>query len=462
MIVRFANYGFPRAHAAAYGVLAFQTAYLKTHYPVEFMASMLTAVMGNHRKVAEYVVECRRMNIPVLPPDVNESGILFTPGGGETGIRFGLAAIKNVGTQAVDSIITERAKGPFESLLDFCRRVDLRVCNKRVIESLIQAGAFDTLPGHRAQLFAMLDEVVEAATKWRKEREDLQIQLFDFVETPNWEIEYPDIPKYTITQQLELERELLGLYLSGHPLDDFTEVLEELEADKLMELHDAPEHAQIVTAGMVVSVKSITTKQGKAMAFMELEDQIERTEVVLFPEVWRRSQNLAAKGQLIALRAKVQLQDEGFKLLADEVDELRADKLQRMMLQRNRGSGGKERGSSGEASTPKSGKVSRSPSLPNSGRVQNKSERQGAVTDRKPARFEQRVFIKIKPDIEKSGMLTKLKVLLQEHPGNVATILFYEETREYRALSDSYRIKPSPELIHLMEQMLGEDTVIVK
>lgn len=463
MIVRFANYGFPRAHAAAYGVLAFQTAYLKTHYPVEFMASMLTAVMGNHRKVAEYVVECRRMNIPVLPPDVNESSVLFTPGGGETGIRFGLAAIKNVGTQAVDSIIAERTKGPFESLLDFCRRVDLRVCNKRVIESLIQAGAFDTLPGHRAQLFAMLDEVVEAATKWRKEREDLQIQLFDFVETPNWEIEYPDIPKYTITQQLELERELLGLYLSGHPLDDFTEIMEELEADKLMELHDAEDHAQIVTAGMVVSVKSITTKQGKAMAFMELEDQIERTEVVLFPEVWRRSQNWAAKGQLVALRAKVQLQDEGFKLLADEVDELTLDHLQRMMYQRSKGSGGKERSGSGEASQSGSSRDSRSPSSPSSNSlVQNKSERLPSVPDKRPARTEQRVFIKIKPDIEKSGMLTKLKVLLQEHPGDVATILFYEETRAYRALSDSYRIKPSPELIHRMEQMLGEDTVIVK
>lgn len=337
------------------------------------------------------------------------------------------------------------------------------MCNKRVIESLIQAGAFDTLPGHRAQLFAMLDEVVEAATKWRKEREDLQIQLFDFVETPNWEIEYPDIPKYTITQQLELERELLGLYLSGHPLDDFTEILEELEADKLMELHDAEDHAQIVTAGMVVSVKSITTKQGKAMAFMELEDQIERTEVVLFPEVWRRSQNWAAKGQLVALRAKVQLQDEGFKLLADEVDELTLDHLQRMMYQRSKGSGGKERSGSGEASQSRSSRDSRSPSSPSSNSlVQNKSERLPSEPDKRPARTEQRVFIKIKPDIEKSGMLTKLKVLLQEHPGDVATILFYEETRAYRALSDSYRIKPSPELIHRMEQMLGEDTVIVK
>ncbi|MEC0126882.1 DNA polymerase III subunit alpha, partial [Paenibacillus pabuli] len=466
MIVKFANYGFPRAHAAAYGVLAFQTAYLKAHYPIHFMASMLTAVMGSHRKVAEYVVECRRMDIEVLPPDVNESGILFTPviassrstragqaaetqrlvgeqgedgtasptlehavhdeehysgqaeygeaplpddpgpaldedGGayewqaatavseqsedrinsgvmtvsaaerlqgtveaesshseqhemsdvqGKDGlsdhnsdldkaagaIRFGLAAVKNVGTQAMESIMIVRQERPFDSLLDFCRRVDLRVCNKRVIESLIQAGAFDTLPGHRAQLLAMLDETVEAALKWRKEREDLQIQLFDFVETPNWEIEYPEIPPYSAGQQLELERELLGLYLSGHPLDDYEDVLESSGADRIMELTEAADDTMAVAAGMVVSVKSITTKQGKAMAFMELEDQIERCEVVLFHEVWRRSQQHVGKGELLVVRAKVQQQDEGFKLLAEEVAPLSSAALEQQLRSRDR------------------------------------------------------------------------------------------------------------------------------
>ncbi|MED5020641.1 DNA polymerase III subunit alpha, partial [Paenibacillus chibensis] len=331
MIVRFADYGFPRAHAAAYGVLAFQTAYLKAHYPVQFMASMLTAVMGSHRKVAEYVVECRRMDIHVLPPDVNESGVLFTPVAagaerpeaveyaGPGHIRFGLGAIKNVGTQAVENMMLVREEKPFESLLDFCRRIDLRVCNKRVIESLIQAGAFDSLPGHRAQLLAMLDETVEAAVKWRKEREDLQIQLFDFVETPNWDIEYPEIPAFSAGAQLELERELLGLYLSGHPLDDYDEALNGPGIDHLMDLEEAADESYTVVAAMVISVKTITTKQGKAMAFMEVEDQIERCEVVLFPEVWKRSSRYIDKGALLALRAKVQQQDEGFKLLAEDV-----------------------------------------------------------------------------------------------------------------------------------------------
>lgn len=545
MIVRFADYGFPRAHAAAYGVLAFQTAYLKAHYPVHFMASMLTAVMGSHRKVAEYIVECRRMGIVVLPPDVNESGVLFTPrvnstsktgtvgnsevingtdtpmnsgadsnseSNSESGepygvIRFGLAAIKNVGTQAMESILKERQERPFDSLLDFCRRVDLRVCNKRVIESLIQGGAFDSLPGHRAQLLAMLDETVEAATKWRKERDDLQIQLFDFIETPNWDIEYPEIPKFTVGQQLELERELLGLYLSGHPLDDFDELMDEDGIDRLMDLAEAADESEAVVAGMVVSLKTIMTKQGKPMAFIELEDQIERCEVVLFPNVWRRCAPHVTKGALLALRATVQQQDEGFKLLADEVAPLSAQSLTalRRGLGRRRsaaagagasraGSGGATGGSAavGAANAPVRGSGASEP-LPapagaaaqagagpggveagasgkpgTSDTLVSDASRAGSPADaasaagRERKKTEQRVFIKITTAAENAGLLVQLKQLLQLHPGPLATVLFYESTGKLLALSDLYSIKPSPDLLHEMEQMLGQDTVKIR
>ncbi|MVP00907.1 DNA polymerase III subunit alpha [Paenibacillus lutrae] len=391
MIVRFADYGFPRAHATAYGVLAFQTAYLKTHYPRHFMASMLTAVVGNHRKTAEYVDECRRMKLDVLPPDVNESGVNFTPvaftlgrlnesdehiaaeppaeeedkspvtsdseagqsegngaspkqrnnheaereglqsggiaqqgeGGGAASapkgaIRFGLAAIKNVGTNAIEAILKERRQKPYESLLDFCRRVDLRVCNKRVIECLIQGGALDELPGHRSQLIAMLDDTVDAALKWRKERDDLQLHLFGFVEEPNWEVEIPDVPPLTRTQQLEYERELLGLYISGHPLDDHEDLLKELEADPLHYLQDYADHSEVIVAGMVVTSKTIVTKKGQPMAFMDLEDRIAKVEVVLFPEVWKKHAPLVQKGSVVLVKGKLQLQDEDPpKLLAE-------------------------------------------------------------------------------------------------------------------------------------------------
>ncbi|MBY0201746.1 hypothetical protein H7T88_00630 [Paenibacillus cucumis Kampfer et al. 2016] len=388
-------------------------------------------------------------------------------------IRFGLAAVKNVGTQAMESIMAVRQEKPFDSLLDFCRRVDLRVCNKRVIESLIQAGAFDSLPGHRAQLLAMLDETVEAALKWRKEREDLQIQLFDFVETPNWEIEYPEIPPFSASQQLELERELLGLYLSGHPLDDYEDVLASSGADRIMELTEAADDTMAVAAGMVVSVKSITTKQGKAMAFMELEDQVERCEVVLFPEVWRRSQQHVGKGELLVVRAKVQQQDEGFKLLAEEVSPLTPAALEQQLRSRDR----RGKPGSGSASRPAQAASPQRPA--GAGAAAQRSEagtgaaasaRAGSATPaasaaeqgRAPRGAEQRVFVKLTPQAEKPELLTRLKELLQQHPGPVATVLFYEQQQKLLALSDAYRIKPSPALFSEMEKMLGEGTVKIK
>ncbi|EXX91742.1 DNA polymerase III subunit alpha, partial [Paenibacillus darwinianus] len=317
MIVRFADYGFPRAHAAAYGVLAFQTAWLKAHYPIPFMASMLASVTGNQRKTAEYVDECRRMGIAVLPPDVNESGVSFTPV--EGAVRFGLAAVKNVGTQAIEALQTARAERKFDSLLDLCRRVDLRVANKRVLESLIQAGACDLLEGHRAQILAVLDETIEAAAKWRKEREELQIELFGFDEVQNWDVELPDVPPFTQGQKLEFERELLGLYLSGHPLDEREAELEALGIDRLFSLADAPDESNAVTAAMIVSVKPFVNRKGQAMGFLELEDRIVRVEAVVFQSVWKKAQEMLAKGNLIVAQAVVQQQDDDFKLIVEDI-----------------------------------------------------------------------------------------------------------------------------------------------
>ncbi|WP_195571888.1 DNA polymerase III subunit alpha [Paenibacillus sp. 1001270B_150601_E10] len=505
MIVRFANYGFPRAHAAAYGVLAFQTAYLKAHYPNAFMASMLTAQMGNHRKTAEYIEDCRKLSIEVLPPDINESGLTFTPVTGA--IRFGLAAIKNVGTLAIESIMKERSDRPYEDLLDFCKRVDLRVTNRRVIESLIQAGAMDCLPGHRAQKLAMLDDTLEAAAKWRKEREDLQIQLFNFVEVNNWSIEYPEVPPFTTGQQLELERELLGMYLSGHPLDEYAEVLEKSEADRLIDLHDASDETECVVAGMVVSERVIVTKKGKPMAFIELEDRIERAEVVLFPEVWKKARPLVAKGALLAIRAKLQQQDEGFKLLAHDVAPLDPRAVASMLRDRaryqRRGEGqsqsrpapertaaGTARGGSVEARAQASHEArarvkapapiegqalqhsaSPRPNTPPREEAREAARTGGASTPAsgahqraKPAHAKgaQRVYIKIAQDKEQPERLNELKSLIQAQPGPLATVLFYEREQQLRVLSDKYAVKPSPDLFKRIEALFGEGAVRVR
>lgn len=434
MIVRFADYGFPRAHATAYGVLAYQTAYLRAHYPVHFMASMLTAVMGNQRKTAEYVDDCRRMGIPVLPPDVNESGVTFTPVIKENGgaIRFGLGAVKNVGTHAIETIMKERQEGAYTDLLDFCRRVDLRVCNKRVIESLIHTGAMETMPGHRAQLIAMLEDTIDAATKWRKERDNFQLFLEGFEEQFNWTIEYPDIRPFTPMHKLDMERELIGLFLSGHPLDSYEANLKELEAEPIHTLGELPDNSDVIVAGMIVSLKTIVSKKGQAMAFAELEDRIAKVEVVLFPETWKQVSALAEKGRLVLLRAKLQHQDEDVKLLADAMLPL-DEPLERLIQLRRR--------------RP-------APSAPRPQPVARPISPAAAPAER--------LFIKIGAAKEAPGTLAQLKALLGEHAGPLKVVLFYERTKQLLELSAPHTVQPSQALLGRIQQLLGPDTAKVK
>ncbi|MFC5468883.1 DNA polymerase III subunit alpha [Cohnella suwonensis] len=469
LIVRFADYGFPRAHAAAYAVLAFQTAYLKAHYPTAFMASMLTSVVGNQRKTAEYVDECRRIGIQVLKPDVNESGVLFTPtarsadGAGTVGaIRFGLAGVKNVGTQAIESILRERKDGPFESLSDFCRRIDPRTCNKRVIESLVQAGALEALPGHRSQQLAALEPTLFAAAAWRKEREELQIELFGLEEAPNWDVELPAVPPYDRTQMLELERELLGLYLSGHPLDAYDEEFETLKLDRLVDIAEASDGATVFTSGMIVSLKPFVTKKGQAMAFLEIEDRIMATELVAFPTTWAKAANVAKKGSLVFVRAKVQQGDEDYKLLADDILPLESPDLKmqverlRRIGQGSRYGGGGYANRQGNASSPQTrGGTSAAPAP--KGRPAPASQAPASSSARP-----RRVYIRIDEPHELPATLIRLKLLLKAHPGELPTVLRYERERRTVALSEEFKVSPTPELIQEMEKLLGTGSIVAK
>ncbi|WP_020615942.1 DNA polymerase III subunit alpha [Paenibacillus daejeonensis] len=452
MIVRFADYGFPRAHAAAYGVLAFQTAWLKAHYPVPFMAAMLASFTGNQRKTAEYVDECRRMGIEVLPPDVQESGVSFTPTA--NAVRFGLAAIKNVGTQAIQGLMKERESGPFTDLLDLCQRVDLRVVNKRVLESLIQAGAADSLPGHRAQLLAALDETVEAALKWRKEREELQIEMFGFAEVQNWRVELPDVQAYSASQILEFERELLGLYISGHPLDSFDLQLEPLGLDRLLDLAESPDGTQAVLAGMLVSVKPFTTKKGQPMAFLELEDRMLRVEAVAFPSLWKRSRQHFSRGALLLVLATVQQEDEDFKLICEEAVPLSTGDLKEQVQRLRR---------QVQSRTNRSRTARPAGSGTPAPEGDNKTAASSAGTSpTQPRSQAQRLYVKVAADRGQPQRMEQLQSLLVRHPGSLATVLFYEEGQRTVALSERYRVKPSPELTTAIERLLGEGSAVVK
>src|ERR1700732_4464091 len=256
---KFAGYGFNKSHSAAYAYLAYVTAYLKAHYPIEFMSALLTSETGNTAKVVKYINECREMHIRVLAPDVNSSDLDFTPvvSGPDEGIRFGLGALKNVGANAGESIANARAAdGPFTSLYDFCERVDLSAVNRRMIESFIKAGALDSLGAGRAQLFAVIDGAMEIGTRAWKDRASGQSGLFTDVagEEPAAARPLPAVPEWTPKEKLAGEKEMLGFYITGHPLDQFMDKVGELATHTTGNLEGLAKGTEVALCGILPGI----------------------------------------------------------------------------------------------------------------------------------------------------------------------------------------------------------------
>jgi DNA polymerase-3 subunit alpha len=406
LIVRFADYGFNRSHSAAYGVLAYQTAYLKRHYPLEFIAALLATVVGNQGKLAEYIDEARRMGIRVLPPDIQKSGVSFTVE--EGAIRFGLAAVKNVGTLAIDNILKAREAKPFTDLLDLCRRIDLRLCNRRVMEALIRCGALDSLPGHRAQKLAVLDEVIEVASLAEKRKGEDQISLFQDGDKATFAqilASAPAVSPYSEKEKLEAERELLGLYLSGHPLDRFQPVIEQVITHHLNELDECRDRQSVTVAGWISDVKLVQTKRKEMMAFLTVEDRSGRAEVVVFPKPFAEFRLWLKEDQPVLIKATVDRQDEGVKLVAAQIEDL-ADGFE-----------------------PK----------------------------------QQVVYMKIASGKENPESLHRLKNFLRQHRGSVPVCLYYERTKKVLSLPpDLYGLAVTKASLMQLEQLLGEGNVRVK
>ncbi|MBI4013372.1 MAG: DNA polymerase III subunit alpha [Candidatus Rokubacteria bacterium] len=310
------------SHAAAYGSVAYQTAYFKANYPVEFMAALLTSEMTNTDKIVVHVEECRAMGIEVRPPDVNVSGLRFGVAGDT--IRFGLGAIKNVGEKAIESIVAAREReGPFTTLADFCRRVDLQLVNRRVLESLIKAGAFDSLGLARAQLMAGLDGALELGQRDQREREQGQGSIFDLmgggapvIASPPIE---PPVPEWDIDQLLMQEKEVLGFYLSGHPLKRVWVEAQRLGAIGTADLQGREDGSRVVLCGLVSAMREINTKNGDRMAFATLEDMDGAVELTIFPETFRQSAAHLKSGAPLLVRGKVEGSAAARKLLAEDV-----------------------------------------------------------------------------------------------------------------------------------------------
>ncbi len=315
----FERYGFNKAHATCYGLIAYQTAYLKANYTVDYMTSVLTAFRDNEEKVAAAVAECRRLGIDVRPPDVHRSFVEFTVE--DDAIRFGLLAVKNVGEGAIDSIIAARqADGDFRSLADFCARVDLRLANRRVLESLAKVGAMSRF-GHAAQLLAALDDALAAGQAAQRDRTSGQTALFDLGSSPEaLERPLPQVPEALSRERLRWEKELLGLYLSEHPLGALSEQIAQYVTAYSSDLKDESLDGQrVVMGGIVTGLRTVTTRNKETMAVATLEDLQGTLEVVVFPRMYGQSGSTFAEGAILLVAGRVDHRGEEASLLADAV-----------------------------------------------------------------------------------------------------------------------------------------------
>jgi len=434
VLEKFAGYGFNKSHSAAYAVVAYQTAYLKANYPVEFMAALLSNELANTDKIQQFVHECRRMGIPVLPPDVNASGVrftveqaanLFTPTkdkqaeSDETrssanacpakAIRFGLAGIKNVGEIAVQSIIAVRAQGgPFKSFADFCDRIDLRVVNKKVIESLIKCGAFDALEPHRARLFADLEYQMNRASTVQHDRERGQAALFEVapVHARRQAAVAPAV-EWSASQMLAFEKELLGFYVSGHPLSQYAEVLRRYELTSTARLPELQDGQMIRLGGIVAKLQPKLTKQGKPMAALTLEDLDGSVEVLVFPETYAKYAPQLQADAALFVSGTVNLREDKPKLFAEQIIPL-ADV---------------------------------------------------------PQKFTKAVHIRLPAETTSADALDKVHAVLTAHKGGTPVLFcfMYDDGKcVFLETHEQFAVTPSDTLVQELEAILGEDTVWLK
>jgi DNA polymerase-3 subunit alpha len=320
LMAKFAEYGFNKSHSAAYALIAYQTAYLKAHYPIEFMAALLTSEVQNADKILKYIAECREMGIEILPPEINESNKNFTVV--EKKIRFGLAAVKNVGDAAIDTILIERnEKGQFKSLFDFCHRVDLRKVNRRVIESLVKCGAFDFSKAHRSQMLTVLEDILEQSQIAQKKKGEPQLSML-IDRSRDFEEEYPAMDEFPENQLITFEKETIGFYISRHPLSRYQEEIKKytnLDTSSLPKLQNGTE---VKICGLVSGSKEIVTKKGDRMAFLTLEDMKGFIEVILFPEVYKAALPFLRGGDPLLVKGILDLSDEHIKVKGTEVHSL--------------------------------------------------------------------------------------------------------------------------------------------
>ncbi|MBF0202360.1 MAG: DNA polymerase III subunit alpha [Desulfamplus sp.] len=322
LMEKFGGYGFNKSHSAAYAMICFQTAYLKAHYPREYMAALMTSEMSNSESVVKYMDECRSHDIDVLPPDINKSEAVFTVT--DAAIRFGLAAVKNVGSAAIEFIVAERIEGGrYASIFDFCERVNLGKVNKRVLEALIKCGAFDSTGAKRSQLMAVAEDALEHGNRIQKDKADSQMDLFSDMAgaspAPVTIPRLPDMDEWESNELLALEKETLGFYITGHPLERYTDIISGFTTATSATIHEKSDKQLIRIGGTIRPAKVLTTKKGEPMAFTTLEDMKGSVEVVVFPELYAHAHQIIADEAPVIVQGEIQKKESSVKVLAEAI-----------------------------------------------------------------------------------------------------------------------------------------------
>ena len=422
LIAYFAGYGFNKSHSVSYAFISYQTAYLKKNFPVEYMASLLTSIMGNNDKIPLYIRECQNMGIQILPPDINQSLINFTVVGDKS-IRFGMAAVKNVGEKAFKSIIEERKKNNiYESLFDFCQRVDLRVVNKRVIESLIRCGSFDSLEGKRSQFLAVLDEAIKRGQEFQKDKRNGQTSIFDlFGDSQKGEIKnvhhysLPNIEEFSKNELLAMEKEMLGLYISQHPLKNFKEKIEEIVNTNSLEALNLPDRSNVILAGVINRIRKKSTKNGNLMAFINLEDLEGSIEAIIFPKVFDKSKDIILKDAIVVIEGSLDSAEGKVKLIAKNISLLK----------------------------------------------RYKNTKKKSIETKKETKEDKNRKLHIEIDCEKnqSQILLELKNIFIKHPGKTQIILHFKRNEKSitHRIDSKFAIKLTNEFMRGIENIIGDN-----
>lgn len=408
MLEHFAGYGFNKSHSVAYALVAYHTAYLKAHYPVHFMAAFLNSVIDNQEKISWYIKVSKDANINILPPDVNESSYAFNVHNNEA-IRFGLGGIKNVGENAVREIARAREeKGPFTSLVDFCNRVSMRIVNKRVIENLIRSGAMDSLPGKRSQKLVIMEQAVENAAAFQRDQASGQINLFGedngFEEVT--EIRLPEIPEMAKADMLAEEKQLIGFYVTGHPLDDYKAVLNKyMPVYQFQGEQEFPDGKQVQVAGIITSCVIRNTKKGEAMALLTLEDYSGTMPIVVFPKTYREALRYVFQDNIVSINGRLSVDDTETKVIASVIRPLEA----------------------------------------------------------KPLVSDASLHIKIEAHLENPLTQRRLGQILRKFNGNTVVYLHYMSSKKVIKAKEEFAVDiENPQLLVELEQLLGPKTTFVK